>query len=200
MPSARFSSRSRPAAHHAIEDLRFIRETMERSASFTAVPGRGGMVMGVSALLAAGIASQQRSAEAWIATWLVEALVAVVIGLWAIHRKARIANQPIFSGPGRRFALTLTPPLIAGALLTTVLYQAGMVSLLPGLWLLLYGVGVVTGGAFSVRAVPAMGGCFMLVGAITLLAPPAWGNWMMAVGFGGIHLLFGWIIARRYGG
>ena len=115
-------------------------------------------------------------------------------------RKARGAGLSLFSGPGRRFALSFAPPLFAGALLTFVLFAAGRSSVLPGLWLLLYGTGVVTGGAFSVRIVPVMGLCFMLAGAIALFLPAAWSNAVMAAGFGLIHVVFGVLIARRHGG
>lgn len=185
---------------HAIENIRFIRETMERSGAFTAVPGWGGVIIGATALLAAYAASRQATPQGWLETWMIEVLVALVIAGWTTHRKARAANISLFSGPGRKFAISLSPPLLAGALLTVELYNRGHVVVLPGMWLLLYGAGVVTGGAFSVKVVPVMGMCFMLAGAIALFSPAAWGNGMMALGFGGLHILFGIIIARRYGG
>ena len=185
---------------HAIEDLRFIRETMERSASFTAVPGWGGAAMGITALAAAIVAAQQTTPGAWLVTWLIEAAVASTIGAWTLSLKARAGRVPLFSGSGRRFTLGLCPPLVAGALLTAVLYRAGLVSILPGVWLLLYGAGVATGGAFSVRIVPVMGLCFMAAGGVALFSPLAWGNWLMGAGFGGFQIICGIIIARRYGG
>lgn len=185
---------------HAIENIRFIRETMERSGAFTAVPGWGGVIIGVTALLAAFAASRQSTPQAWLGTWMIEVLVALVIAGWTTHRKARAANLSLFSGPGRKFAISLSPPLLAGALLTVELYQKGHVNVLPGMWLLLYGAGVVTGGAFSVKVVPVMGMCFMLAGGVALFSPAGWGNGVMALGFGGLHILFGIIIARRYGG
>jgi len=185
---------------HAMEDLRFIRETMERSASFTAIPGWGGVVIGATALLTSFIASRQTRLRDWLLTWFVEGLIALVIAGWATNRKARAVNIPLFSGPGRKFAISLAPPLLAGALLTVVLYRSGMFGILPTMWLLLYGAGVVTGGAFSVKVVPVMGMCFMLVGAVALFSPAEWGNAFLAVGFGGLHVLFGIVIARRYGG
>jgi hypothetical protein len=194
------SARSHQPSVHAVENLRFIRETMERSASFTAVPGKGGILMGLTALGAAVVASLQSSVHAWLAVWVLEAAVALLVGALAIIRKAQTANLPILSGPSRKFALSLAPPLVAGALLTVVFFRAGLVSAIPGMWLLLYGAGVIAGGSFSVRVVPVMGICFMATGAAALFSPAAWGNYYLAAGFGGLHILFGTIIARSYGG
>jgi len=185
---------------HAMDNLRFIRETMERAGSFTAVPGWGGVAMGASALIAAGVAAYQPSPERWLATWLLEAAFAMVLAVLAIRRKAKAAQGPVLSAPARRFVLSFAPPLIVGGLLTAVLYRAGILAAIPGTWLLLYGTGVVTGGAFSVRVVPVMGLCFMFIGAVALFCPLTWGNALLAAGFGGLHLIFGAIIARRYGG
>lgn len=185
---------------HAMANLRLIRETMERAGSFTAVPGWGGVAMGVSALGAAAIASQQPTLERWLATWLLEAVVAMTIAGLAIRRKANAAKGPVLSAPARRFVLSFAPPFVVGALLTAVLYRAGLTAPIPGTWLLLYGTGVVTGGAFSVRVVPVMGLCFMSLGAVALFCPLAWGTALLAAGFGGLHLAFGIVIARSYGG
>jgi hypothetical protein len=200
-PTLRYRVRSRRAIdRHALEDLRFIRETMERSSSFTAVPGWGGVGMGATALVAAFIAARQADRSAWLHVWLAEAVVAIAIGALAMVEKARDARAPLFSGAGRRFALSLRPPLLAGAVLTVVLHRAGLVGVLPGLWLMLYGAGVATGGAFSVRVVPATGLLLMLLGAAALFCPVNWGNWFMGFGFGVLQIACGTIIARRYGG
>jgi hypothetical protein len=185
---------------HAFENLRYIRETMERSGSFTAVPGWGGAAMGLLAIAAAVVARNQKTPEAWLATWLIAAVAGVMVGAWATTRKIRAAGSPFLSGPARKFGLSLAPPLLAGALLTVVLYRAGMLSALPGAWLLLYGAGVMTAGAFSVRVVPVMGMCFMALGTVALFSPPAWGDWFLAAGFGALQVIFGIVIARRYGG
>jgi len=190
----------RPLHDRAVDDLRYIRQTMERAGSFTAVPGWGQVAVGATALGAALLAARQSSVELWLATWLGEAIVALVIGGWTMVRKAYAVNDPILSGPGRRFWLSFIPPMAVGGLLTVVLYRAGAWHALPGTWLLLYGTGFVTGGAFSVPVVPVMGLCFMVAGAVALLGPAAWGTWILAAGFGGLHVLFGTIIARRYGG
>jgi hypothetical protein len=183
-----------------MDNLKFIRETMERAGSFTAVPGWGGFAMGVSALAASVIAASQSTREAWLITWLLEGMFAIGLGALAMTRKANLAQVPLMSAPARKFVLSFAPPLMVGALLTLVLYRAGLTGAIPGTWLLLYGTGVVTGGAFSVRVVPVMGLCFMFLGAVALFCPLSWGTAFLATGFGGLHLVFGTIIARRYGG
>ena len=190
-----------PALHdHALDHLRFIRATMERASAFTAVPGWGGVVMGATALAAAALAGPPREGASWLGIWLGEAAVAVAIALAAMARKARRSGAPLAAAPARRFALAFMPSLAAGALLTAIFARAGLTVRLPGLWLLLYGSAVVTGGALSVRVVPVMGLCLMALGAAAFAAPPGWGAWFMAAGFGAVHIGFGLIIARRYGG
>ena len=189
-----------PIDARAADHLRYIRETMERAAEFTAVPGWGGVAMGVTALMAALAASRQNTPRAWLAVWLIEAFVAVAIAAPAAATKAHRANSALFSGPGRKFVLSFAPPIVVGGLLTFALYHADFLAALPGVWLLLYGTAIVTGGAFSVRVVPVMGLCLMLLGAAALFAPPLWGDAFMAAGFGVVQIGFGWWIARHFGG
>jgi hypothetical protein len=190
----------RPLHDRALDNLSYIRAAMERAGSFTAVPGWGSVAVGATALVATLIAAQQRTDAAWLAVWLAEAVVGIAIGGVALVWKARAANDSLLSGPGRRFGLAFLPPLLVGGLLTIALHQAGLFQAMPGTWLLLYGTAVITAGAFSVRIVPLMGLCFTLLGAAALFAPASWWPWFMAAGFGGLHIVFGWIIARRYGG
>jgi hypothetical protein len=189
-----------PIDARAADHLRYIRETMERAAEFTAVPGWGGVAMGITALAAAFLAAQQSSPRAWLAVWLVEAFVAVAIAAPAAATKAHRANSTLFSGPGRKFLLSFAPPIVVGGLLTFALYAAGATFVLPGVWLLLYGTAIVTGGAFSVRIVPVMGFCLMSLGAASLYAPAVWGDAFMAAGFGAVQIGFGIWIARHHGG
>ena len=173
---------------------------MERASSFTAVPGLGGVAMGITALVAATVSLRAKTPETWLGIWLAEACVAVSIGVWTMACKARRTGSELFSGPARRFLLTLTPPLGAGAVLTLVLAREGQVTLLPGVWLLLYGTAVVTGGAMSVRTVLAMGALLMLLGCAALSSPASFGTAYLAAGFGVLHIAFGLAIARRHGG
>ena len=189
-----------PIEVKAAADLRYIRQTMERASSFTAVPGWGGVAMGAVALAATLVAYETATIYTWLMTWMAAAVVATGIGAVTMLRKAHIVRVSMASASGRRFVLSLLPPMIAGAIISVVLYSGGQTALLPGLWLLLYGAGVVTGGTYSVRVVPVMGLCFMILGTITLFMPFETGQVLMGAGFSGIHILFGWIIARRYGG
>lgn len=188
-----------PLADRALDNLRYIRATMERAGSFTAVPGWGMVAIGATALVAAGVATGQSSDLSWLVIWLGEALVALAIGGGTMVRKARAANDSLLTGPGRRFGLSFLPPVAVGGLLTVALYLGGETAPIPAVWLLLYGTGVVTGGAFSVPVVPVMGLGFLALGAVALFAPGL-GNWLLAAGFGGLHVMFGFWIARRYGG
>ncbi|HSS95886.1 MAG TPA: hypothetical protein VLK33_02590 [Terriglobales bacterium] len=182
-----------------MEDLRFIRQTMERSSSFTAVSGWGQVLVGTTAFLTTVIAHKQ-STQKWLLLWIAEAAVACTIAFLSIYRKAHSKGLPLTSGPGKKFAVSFLPPAAAGLVLTIVLTKAGVPQFLPGTWLLLYGAGVVTGGAFSVAIVPVMGSCFMLAGVAAFLAPTVYGDAFMAAGFGGLHVLFGFLIARKHGG
>jgi len=184
---------------HAMDNLRYIRETIERAGSFTAVPGVGGILMGSTALTAALVAGPSARGVRWVALWMAEATVAAAIGIAGSAWKSRRAKLSLLSGPGRKFAAAFTPAMAAGALLTAVLFQHGMTELLPGLWLLLYGSAIVSGGSASVRVVPLMGFCFMAAGAAALVLPAA-GGALLAAGFGGLHVVFGTIIAVKYGG
>jgi len=197
-----------PPGLNAAEDLRFIRQTMERSSVFTAVPGWGMVAIGCTALPAAWLAASRAFDLHWLQVWITEAVLAISISIVAIQNKAARHGLPWTSGPGRKVALSFAPPVTAAALLTIPLLRAGLGHALPGAWLLLYGCGVIAGGAFSVSIVPVMGVCFMMLGALALFLPaffsPAFplsfGNWAMVAGFGGLHILFGTWIARRHGG
>jgi hypothetical protein len=190
-----------PIHAHAIDNIRFIREAMSRATEFTAVPGWGGVLMGVTALAAALASGPPDDSLRWVLVWFAEAGVAAAIALVTMTMKARRTGALLSSAaPAYRFALAYLPPLVAGMVLTPVFATLGLVARLPGCWLLLYGTALASGGAFSVRVVPLMGICFMALGAVAFAAPASWGHWLMAAGFGGLHIGFGLVIARRYGG
>lgn len=185
---------------HAMESIRFIRETIERTTPFTMVPGKGMVLLGISAIVTDFFAVRQPTSFLWLLAWCIDAVFAASVGVYLMQRKAARARVSLLSSNARKFFISLCTPIFAGAVLTYVLFHANETDLLPGTWLLLYGAGVITGGSFSVKIVPVMGICFVVLGCLALLTPPAWGHWFMLVGFGILHIIFGSFIARRYGG
>ena len=184
---------------HAAESLRFIRDTMERAGSFTSIPGWGGLAIGLTAI-AACVVAQPRAGTAWLTVWLIEAVVAAAIGAVTIALKGRRTGTSFTSPTAKRFFVSYLAPLIAGAIVTLALWRAGAFAPMPAAWLLLYGTAFVSSGAFSIRVVPVMGVCFMLLGIAAAAAPFPAANALLGCGFGGLHVVFGLIIARRYGG
>jgi hypothetical protein len=183
-----------------MDNLAFIRSAMEHAGAFTAVSGWGMVVVGVLAVATAIVAAEQPTRDGWLHVWLSAGVIALVVQLWAMLAKARGSGIPLLSGPGRKFVLAVSPPIFVGAVMTVVLYRAGITDVLPGMWLLLYGAAVIAGGAFSVEIVPVMGFCFVLSGVLALVTPLAWNDWILAASFGGLHVAFGVPIARRHGG
>ena len=185
---------------HAMDNLRFIRSAMESSASFTSVPGLGGVAVGLTGLLAGVLAGRPALSGHWLTIWVLAAIVALVQGGLFMAKKARGQGVRLSRGVARRFFFSFTPPLVAASTLTVVFEGTAAEGVIPGLWLLLYGSGVISGGTYSVRPVPIMGVCFVVLGFVALLAPESWANGLLTLGFGGLHIVFGTIIARRYGG
>lgn len=184
----------------ALDNLQFIRETMERSAVFTSVPGYGGILMGSTAIAAAYFAHSQIYIRDWLTIWIVEAILAFLIGLLAMWQKTKISNTPLFSAPAKKMVLNSLPPMLCAVFITLGLWRFGHFEAMIPVWILCYGAAVVCGGAFSVKVVPVMGWCFIALGAIAFALPTSFGNWMMAASFGGLHIVFGFIIGRRFGG
>jgi hypothetical protein len=190
-----------PEIHErAMDNLRFIRETMERAGTFTAISGWGEVAIGVTATAAALIAARERETSRWLAVWIIEAVIAAAISVASMALKSRAAREPLVPIAVRKIALSFSPPMIVGALLTVALVRLGLGGLLPGIWMMLYGTAVVAAGTYSVRPVPVMGLAFVIVGAVSLFAPDSWDTTLLISGFGGLHIVFGTLIARRHGG
>jgi hypothetical protein len=189
-----------PIGEHALNNLRYIREAMERAGSFTSIPGWGGVGVGMTAIAAAWMAHGLSPSRGWMLVWLAEAVVAALIAGVTMVLKAKRSEVSFRGAPARRFFISYFAPIVAGAVLTIVLHRNGFHAALPALWLLLYGASFVSSGAYSIPVVPVMGICFMLLGGAASFVPFALANVLLGVGFGGIHVIFGWVIATRYGG
>jgi hypothetical protein len=189
-----------PMHEHALSNLRYIREAMERASGFTSIPGWGGVAVGLTALGAAALAHPIAGTRRWLLIWLAEAVVAAIIASMAMVRKAHRANVSFRGVAARRFFSSYFAPIVAGAALTYVLGHAGRYEFLPATWLLLYGASFISSGAYSIPVVPVMGVCFMVLGVAACFVPASLGNVLLGAGFGGLHVAFGFVIARRYGG
>ena len=191
-----------PIREHALDNIRYIRDAMERAGSVTSIPGWGGVGVGVTAIVATIVAQQflGRSLRMWLATWLAEAVIAAVIGFGTMIIKARRSEAPFMSGAAKRFFISYFAPLVAGAVVTFALVRVESYAAIPATWLLLYGTAFVSSGAFSIRVIPIMGIAFMLLGLLSAFLPLGISNILLGVGFGGLHIIFGLIIARSYGG
>jgi len=200
MCNDRLVSAPEPMSGRAADNLRFIRQAMERTTTFTSIPGKGGVAMGVIALVASVVAASQPSADRWLLAWMAAAATAAVIGLIAMSHKARLGGVTLTGATARRFAMGMAAPFVAGAAITYDLWAVRNFSVMAPSWLLLYGAGVLTGGIFSVPVVRAIGVCFMALGIAAIATPPEWGNVWLAIGFGGLHVTFGLYIARNHGG
>ncbi|HYH07833.1 MAG TPA: hypothetical protein VEK11_12320 [Thermoanaerobaculia bacterium] len=189
-----------PIHEHALSNLRYIRDAMERASAFTSIPGWGGVAVGVTAVAAAVVGHFAPTWRAWLLTWLIEAVVAGFIAGVTMFRKARKAHVSFSGGPARRFFVSYFAPIFAGAVLTLLLTDRGYFEALAPMWLLVYGASTVSSGAYSIPVVPVMGICSIILGIAACFGGFAVQNALMGAGFGGLHVVFGLVIARRYGG
>jgi hypothetical protein len=189
-----------PIDSGAVENLRYIRSTIEAAHTFTTVPGKGCIAMGLTALVAVGLESVPRFATYWLGIWVGAAIVACGSALWFMEQKARAQGLSLRRAVAKRFFMTLAPAFLAGAILTAAL--AGRVDreLITGMWLLLYGTGLAACGQFSIPAVFTAGAAFMALGTATLWLPPGSAHIVLALSFGAIHLALGTTIVRHHGG
>lgn len=172
---------------------------MERAGAFTSIPGWGGFAIGWTAVIAAIIASRLFDLN-WLKLWLGEAVLATIIAGTTMALKASRAGVTLTSPAARRFFVSYFAPIIAAAVLTLMLLRAQWYEAMPAVWLLSYGASFISSGSFSIRVVPQMGVCFMLLGAAAAFVPFSMSNALLGVGFGGLHIIYGLIIARNYGG
>jgi hypothetical protein len=172
---------------------------MESASVFTGLSGKGYVFTGITALVASWLASIQPDPERWLLVWMGELALATVIASAFTWKKTRQLGLSMRLSTTRKLLSAFLPAMLVGGLLSLVFYQEQLIPLLPGIWLSLYGAAVITAGVWSVRILPAMGVVFMLLGAVVLLTSVS-ADWLMAVGFGGLHIVFGTLIWRRYGG
>jgi len=184
----------------AAEHLRYIRNTIEAAQTFTTIPGKGCVAMGVAALGAAALESVPSLASHWLPIWLTAAVLSAAVALFFMEEKARAQGLSLRRSVATKFFLTLAPAFVAGGVLTVALADQVGREVIGGIWLLLYGVGIASCGVFSIGIVLIAGFAFMGLGTVVLAAPASWAPALLGVGFGGIHLVLGGLIIRDHGG
>lgn len=184
----------------AAENLRYIRSTIEAAHTFTTVPGKGCVFMGIAALAASVLESMPQIASHWLPIWLTAAVVSCATALLFMEAKARSQGLSLLRSVARRFFLTLAPAFLAGSVLTVALVETVGRNVIAGVWLLMYGVGLSACGVFSAPVVLIAGFAFMGLGMVSFAAPSAWAPVLLALGFGGVHLVLGTVIWRNHGG
>ncbi len=182
---------------HALGTLNYIRASIESASAF-AVPGIAGIAMGVVGVIATLAAALPGLTAYWLEIWLAAAIAGSALGVVLIARQP--ARGLLYRGPARKFVLSLCPALLAGAVLTGVFWQESLTSLIPGMWLLLYGCAVLSASmmtsAAMMRLIVLMGALFVVYGLVAFMLPPHWHNYTLGLGFGVLHLLFGILIGR----
>ncbi len=188
-----------PIESRALGTLAFIRTSIESSGSM-AVPGMAGILMGIVGIAATIAASLPRGAPHWLEIWLVAAIAALLLGGAAMARNSARQGHARYLGPVRKFLLCLCPALFAGAAITSVLWIAGTIDLIPGVWLLLYGCAVLSASTVTVartmRLLGIMGVLFMLLGLLAFTTPAGVHTLILGAGFGALHTIFGILIGR----
>lgn len=184
---------------HAVANLRFIRDAMKRAGSFTSIPGWGGFAIGCTAVATSIVASRLVDMR-WLEAWMADAILSAAIALIAMSIKASRAGVTLMTPAARRFFVSYFAPIAAAAVITLMLLRAQWYEAMPAVWLLSYGASFISSGSYSIRVVPQMGICFMLLGVAAALVPFPTSNALLGAGFGGLHIAFGLIIARNYGG
>ena len=194
---------------HAMDNISYIRQAMDRSSQFTGVPGWAMVMVGVLALLGSFVANLRLNYFWWPNAWAATGAVSMGIAIVALFLKARRHSTIVFTAPGKRFFTCFCPPILAGMILTEILVQYGLYQFLPTMWLMLYGVAVLNAGTFSIPIVPIWGGTMFVLGIVALgvsgMREELFMNYnaadiCMAAGFGVAHIGFGLVIALRHGG
>ena len=188
-----------PIESRAIGTLDFIRASIEASTSM-AVPGMAGILMGIIGLLATVVTSIPQAAAYWLQIWLAAAATAFALGGALMAREAALSGHARYLGPVRKFLLCLCPALLAGAVLTFVLWRSSAQALIPGMWLLLYGCAVLSASTVTIartmRLICIMGSLFVVLGLLAFASRPSLHMLILGMGFGALHTIFGILIGQ----
>jgi len=199
------------SAGEAEEHLRVIRQAMERSTKHSTLSGLSGVVVGLLALagclLTQTVVVKQVPAPGWkllvVGVWSGVLALSLVADYLLTKRRAAQVGKTAFSPLGKHLTRAAAPGfLLALAMSLFYAVHPGLLgAYIYGVWMLCYAMSLLSVGMFSVKEVSVLGWAFLAAGAVTLLIPDgAIGpRTMMAVTFGGFHILYGVWMGHKYG-
>jgi hypothetical protein len=195
----------------AAEQLRVIRAVMERATIFRALSGETALIGGAAALAAAWL-SEGKHVWAWAVWWLVGLVLVLAFNVFQIFRIKQVHKRPFWS-QGLRVALRgVMPSLIAGGFLGLIFVRVDQDRAAACMWILHYGLALLAIREFAPKSMVWLGWAFVIFGVASLAGITSvvdhleiWlkdlnGSRLMAIAFGGFHLIYGGLIvttARR---
>jgi hypothetical protein len=199
-----------------IRDITEMRSLMERSTKFLSLSGLSGILLGLYGLAGAAIAYYLLYREAGELSYHVsdgESLSGTVVKVIAVavlililslvtavllsQRKARKTKEKLWNATAKRLLINMAVPLAAGGLLTLILVAKGFVGLMAPLTLIFYGLALYNASKFTYEEVRSLGLIEIVLGLAGAYLPE-YGLWCWALGFGILHIVYGFYLHYRY--
>lgn len=192
-----------------IQDIAEIRSMMERSSKFLSLSGWAGILAGVYALFGAWVANSLLGFQPDtifysyldLTNILLTAggvlVLALVTALLDSRRKAQKREESAWNSTSKRLLASIAVPLFTGGLVIILLLQYGLLGLMAPFTLIFYGLALYNAGFYSIREVRLMGFAQMILGLLNLGFIET-GLLFWAIGFGGIHIVYGIYMHFRY--
>ena len=201
--------------NHYREDIRAIREIMQRSTRFISLSGLSGIVAGLVALIAAFLAwridpdlfrsiplpavgTSPASLGHLVALSIATLLIAISESFVFTLRSARKNREYIWNVHFRQLLVQLAIPLLTGGVICLYLAFAGLINLVPPMMLIFYGLALIGASKYTLKDIFGLGVLEIGLG-LTGLFLPAYGLWLWATGFGLFHIVYGIRMYINYG-
>jgi hypothetical protein len=180
----------------AIQDIKTM---MERSTRFSSISGKAGIVVGILAVIVfAGIKWFNVTSVASLFVVMVGTLIlALSIGLYLSIAKAKKEGAAIFDTTAKRFLVQFFIPLIVGGILCLIFAYHGDYTYIPSIMLIFYGFALLHASKFSLDTIKNLGYLELIIGLLAA-AFTTYGMWFWVIGFGLLHVIYGFIIYTKY--
>ncbi len=203
-------------ANKAAQELKVIRQLMERPVRYSTMSGLSGILAGLAAF--GGLAADWAISGAWqdkphtamkinVLVWAGVLAVAFAGTVICTRLRELRQNMPFWSGVKKRILLTILPPFVAGVGLTLIVvyrwhvgWEPNEWGLIPPIWMLFYGLALWQVGLLSPVEVRLLGAAFLACGLAAALWFQPHPYWSLGVTFGGFHIVYGLAVWVRHGG